>query len=202
VTAGLVRILGTEVLHRAWSSLTRYRIDLRLGNGTRAEQIREVYDRGDGAAILLFNRRLGTVVLVRQFRIPVFVRGEDGPLIEACAGLLDGDEPEDCIRREAEEETGLIIGRPRRILDLWMSPGSVAEKLAFFVAEYDPARRSGPGGGAKGEGEDIEVLELPFSKALELVRTGEIRDAKTVILLMYAEREGLMQTEPGEVATR
>lgn len=159
----------------------------------RLEQTREVYDRGNGSTILLYNKERGTVVLTRQFRLPTFVNGNpDGMMIEACAGLLDADNPEECIRRETEEETGYRIEKVTKIFEAYMSPGSVSEILYFFIAEYDPSMKVSEGGGAEGEEENIEVLELPFDKAFSMIGTGEIRDAKTIMLLQYVRLMGIM----------
>ena len=155
-----------------------------MASGRRSS--RESYDRGNGATILLYNLAQRTVVLVRQFRYPVFVNGYDDLLIEAAAGVLDGEAPEVRIRAEAEEETGFRLGEVRKIFEAFMSPGSVTEKLHFFVAEYDPSMRVGSGGGHADEGEDIEVLELPIDLALAMISDGRIVDAKTIMLLQYA----------------
>ena len=152
---------------------------------------REVYDRGNGATVLLYSPRKGSVVLVRQFRVATWVNGNaDGQLIETCAGLLDDDEPEECVRKEAVEETGFEVRRVRKLFELYMSPGGVTELIHFFIAEYDDGDRATRGGGV--EDEDIEVLELPFEQALAMIDSGEIRDGKTVLLLHYLRGSGLM----------
>jgi nudix-type nucleoside diphosphatase (YffH/AdpP family) len=157
-----------------------------LPDGSWEEQSREAYDRGNGATILLFNKVQRTVILTRQFRLPTFINGNPtGMLVEACAGLLDKENPEDCIRRETEEETGYKISDVKKIFELYMSPGSVTEILHFFIAEYSKEQKVNEGGGAEHEHENIEVLELPFEKAFSMMENGEIRDAKTVILLQY-----------------
>ncbi|MFT3799989.1 MAG: GDP-mannose pyrophosphatase NudK [Burkholderiaceae bacterium] len=187
-----IKVLDVRVLSDDWYVLKKTTFAIRRRNGSWQEQSRETYDRGNGATLLLYNVDRQTVVLTRQFRYPAFVNGcPDGMLIEACAGLLDGDDPEDCIRREVAEETGFRIRHPRKVLDAYMSPGSVTEKLHFFVAEYEPSDRTGAGGGDAGEGEDIEVLELPLSTALQMIGNGEIRDGKTIILLQMAASRGL-----------
>ena len=156
-------------------------------------QTREVYDRGNGATILLYNKEQKKVLLTRQFRLPAFVNGSaSGMQIEACAGLLDNDNPEDCIRRETEEETGYKISHVRKIFEAYMSPGSVTEMLYFFVAEYTNDMKAHDGGGIHHEEEDIEVLEIDFDKALQMIGTGEIRDGKTIMLLQYAKLNDLM----------
>ncbi len=143
--------------------------------------------------MLLYNREHRTVVLTRQFRYPAYVNGlEDGLLLEACAGLLDNDAPDACIQREAAEETGFCIGNPRRVFEAYISPGSVTEKLFFYVAEYWHDQRAGDGGGDHSGGEDIEVVELPFERALEMLARGEIMDAKTILLLLYAQSTSLL----------
>lgn len=152
---------------------------------------REVYDRGNGATILLYNRDKKTVVLTRQFRIATYVNGnQDGLLIEACAGLLDDDEPEVCARKEAIEETGFEVGEVEKVFELYMSPGGVTELISFYFAEYDDSQRANAGGGI--DDEDIEVLEIPFSRAMEMMKTGEIRDGKTVILLQLLAMRNIM----------
>lgn len=190
-----IKIVGRTVLSRNWGTLSKIDFDIGRRDGTSQHLSREVYDRGDAAAILLYNRHKGTVVLTRQFRLPVHLEGEDGWVIEACAGLLEGDDPETCARKEAIEETGYRVTRLQHACDVYPSPGSVKEKLHLFVAEYDPADRASDGGGLAHEGEDIEVLELPFYAALAMVRSGDIKDAKTVLLLHWAALNGLF--EPG-----
>ena len=188
-----VRMVEQRVLSDNWYVLTKNTFDYQRNDGQWQRQSRETYDRGNGAVLLPYNRAKGTVVLIRQFRFPAFVNGcADGLLIEACAGLLDGDEPEACIRREAQEETGFAVRAPRRVFEAYMSPGSVTEKLHFFVAEYEDADRVTAGGGAAGEGEDIEVLEMPLAEAMALVDAGTIRDGKTIMLLQYTALKGLL----------
>jgi nudix-type nucleoside diphosphatase (YffH/AdpP family) len=187
-----VRILEERLLSDDWYVLKKTTFAYRCRDGRWETQSRETYDRGNGAVLLLFNAERATVVLTRQFRFPAYVNGcSDGLLIEACAGLLDGDDPHTCIRREAAEETGFAVRAPRKILEAYMSPGSVTEKLHFFLAEYAVQDRVSAGGGAAGEGEDIEVLELPLATALAMVGTGEIQDGKTIMLLQHAALVGL-----------
>jgi len=182
-----VRIREVRVLSDEWSVLKKTTFDYRRRDGTWQTQSRETYDRGDGAVILPYNREQGTVVLTRQFRYPAFANGHaDGMLVEACAGLLDGEDPETCIRKETEEETGYCLGRVEFAFAAYMSPGSVTEKLHCFVAPYDPGLRSNSGGGLAADGEEIEVLELPLAEALEMIVTGAIIDGKTIALLHYA----------------
>jgi nudix-type nucleoside diphosphatase (YffH/AdpP family) len=153
---------------------------------------RETYDRGNGVALLLFDAARGTVILTRQFRFPAWVNGcADGHLIEACAGLLDGNDPAAAMRREAIEETGYAVNAPRRVFEAYMSPGSVTEKLHFFVAAVDDGDRRHAGGGEAAEGEDIEVLELPLERALAMIGEGAIQDGKTIMLLQHAALVGL-----------
>jgi nudix-type nucleoside diphosphatase (YffH/AdpP family) len=188
-----VKILETKVLSDNWYVLRKITFKYRLKDGTWQEQSREAYDRGNGATILLFNKSQRTVILTEQFRLPTFINGNPtGMLVEACAGLLDKENPEDCIRRETEEETGYKIGDVKRVFELYMSPGSVTEILYFFVAEYSKEMRITEGGGAENEHENIEVLELPFEEAVRMMNSGEIRDAKTVILLQYLMLHGLL----------
>jgi nudix-type nucleoside diphosphatase (YffH/AdpP family) len=189
-----VRILSAEVLADDWAKLTKYTIELTRRDGVREKQIRQVYNRGNGAGILPVDPVRGTVLLVRQFRMPVYMvkpPHDGGMLVEVCAGLLDANDPETAIRKEAEEELGYRLQAVRRVYDAFMSPGSVSERLSLFVAGYSPADRVSPGGGEASEGEDIEVLELPLAEALAMVRSGIIIDAKTIMLLQYAALEKL-----------
>lgn len=181
-----VRIHSVEVLSADWYVLKKTTFDYLRADGTWQRQSRETYDRGNGATILLYSPERRTVVLTRQFRFPAFVNGHPGLLIETAAGLLDDAGPEERIRAEAEEETGYRLGAVRKVFEAYMSPGSVTEKLHFFVAEYDPESRVHTGGGVPEEGEDIEVLEIPFPDALRMMETGEIADGKTLLLLQYA----------------
>ena len=181
-----VTIRDETLLSDNWGRLTRYDFDFRRHDGRTERQSREVYDRGDGAVILLYNVAQKTVVLTRQFRLPVHVVGENPELIEACAGLLDRQAPEAAIRREAEEETGYRVGMVEKLWTVFMTPGSVTEQLHFFIAPYEAAMKVSDGGGEEEEGEEIEVMEMTLGKALEMVRSGEIRDAKTIMLLQYA----------------
>jgi nudix-type nucleoside diphosphatase (YffH/AdpP family) len=181
-----IRIHKVETLSHDWFLLQKTTFDYRRGDGSWQRQTRETYDRGNGATILLYNRARRTVVLVRQFRFPTWGNGHDGFLIEAAAGLLDQASPEDRIKAEVEEETGYRVGEVRKVFEAFMSPGSVTERLYFFVAEYDPASRAGAGGGIAEEGEDIEVLELDMDEAMRMMADGRIADGKTIMLLQYA----------------
>ncbi|PWC20424.1 GDP-mannose pyrophosphatase NudK [Brenneria roseae subsp. roseae] len=184
-----ITIIEKKLLSDRWFLLNKYVFDLKRKNGGVVRQIREVYDRGDGATILLYNREKGTVVLTRQFRIPTYVNGnESGMLLEACAGLLDDHSPEECIRNEAIEETGYAIGKVEKLFDAYMSPGGITERLHFFAAEYDESLRDNAGGGV--DDEDIEVLELPFTQAMEMIGDGRIKDGKTIMLLQHAQIQG------------
>ncbi len=180
-----IRNLREELLSDNWYTLKKYTFELQRSDGTWQTQSREAYDRGNGAAILLYSKAKGTVVLTRQFRLPVYINGHDGLLIEAAAGLLDDASPEARIIAEAEEETGFKVTAIEKVFEAYMSPGSVTEKLYFFIAEYTDEDRSGTGGGLAEEGEDIQVLEWPFEKALAAIRSGEIQDAKTIMLIQH-----------------
>lgn len=181
-----IKILNTEVLSDNWYTLRKITYEYSKKDGTKLTQSREAYDRGNGATILLYNTNQRTVILTRQFRLPTYVNGnETGMLIEACAGLLDKDNPEDCIRRETEEETGYKITDVRKVFEAYMSPGSVTEILYFFIAEYTKEMKVTEGGGAAHEEENIEVLELGIDKAMEMIKSGEIKDGKTIMLLQY-----------------
>jgi nudix-type nucleoside diphosphatase (YffH/AdpP family) len=182
-----VRIHTEELLSDNWYVLKKYTFDLRRRDGSWQSQTREIYDRGNGATILLYNREQRTVLLIRQFRMPTFVNGYHGYLIESAAGLLDNASPEERIRLEAEEETGYRVGHVEKIYSAFMSPGSVTERIHFFIGEYQPGDRVSDGGGLEEEGEDIEVLELGFEAALSMVQRGEIVDGKTIMLLQYLE---------------
>jgi len=186
INAEHVRLLDAQVLSADWYVLRKITFELRRRDGSWQRQSREAYDRGNGAALLLFDPRRSTVVLTRQFRLPALINGSaDGYLIEACAGLLDGDDPETCIRREAEEETGYRIRAPHKVFEAYMSPGSVTEKLHFFVADYRAEDRVQAGGGMLEEGEDIEVIEMPLAEALAAITSGRIQDGKTILLLQH-----------------
>jgi nudix-type nucleoside diphosphatase (YffH/AdpP family) len=187
-----VRILEQRVLAHDWYLLRKTTFEHRRRDGRLQVVSRETYDRGNGVALLLFNAARGTVILTRQFRFPAWVNGcADGLLIEACAGQLDGNDPIAAMQREAIEETGYDVQSPRKVFEAYMSPGSVTEKLHFFVAAVDDADRRHAGGGEAGEGEDIEVLELPLAEALAMIARGEIQDGKTIMLLQHAALVGL-----------
>jgi len=187
-----IRNVVKTLLSDNWYTLNKYTFDYQKPNGQWESQEREAYDRGNGSTILLYNKEKGTVILTRQFRLPSYVNGNaDGMLIEACAGLLDQDNAEDCIKKEAEEETGFRISNVQKIYEAYMSPGSVTEILYFFIAEYNDSMRVSSGGGLEHEQENIEVLELKSSDALRMIETGEIKDGKTIMLLQYSQLNGL-----------
>lgn len=188
-----IRHMREELLSDNWYTLKKYTFEQQRADGSWQEQSREAYDRGNGAVILLYNREKKHVVLTRQFRLPVYINGHNGYLIEAAAGLLDNASPEARIMAEAEEETGFRVTQIEKVLEAYMSPGSVTEKLYFFIAEYSDSDRRGAGGGLAEEGEEIDVLEWPFSRALEAVRSGEIEDAKTIILLQHLALNDIFQ---------
>lgn len=189
---GNVRNIKKELLSDNWYTLNKVTFEYQREDGTWETQIREAYDRGNGAAILLYNVHKGTVVLTRQFRMPTFLNGNtDGMMVEACAGLLEKGNAEQTIKMEVEEETGYKIDHVKKVFEAYMSPGSVTEILYFFIGQYTDAMKVGEGGGAEDETENIEVLELPFKKALQMMETGEIRDAKTIMLLQYAQVQNL-----------
>ncbi len=187
-----IQIVDVQTLSDDWFVLKKTTYDYQRKDGTWQRHSRETYDRGNGATILLYNRDKGTVILTRQFRYPTYVNGYHGMMIEACAGLLDEESPEESIRRETEEETGYRIETPRKIFESYMSPGSVTEKLYFFVAEYNEESKVDDGGGLASDQEDIEILELPLSQALAMIETGEIVDGKTIMLLYYAALHGVV----------
>lgn len=188
-----IKNIRRELLSDNWYRLEKVTFDFQLNNGNWETHIREAYDRGNGAVILLYNRSKKTVILTRQFRIPTYLNGnKSGMLIEACAGLLDRDNPEDCIRKETEEETGYQVKSVQKVFQAYMSPGSVTEILHFFIAEYNEGMKVTDGGGVKEEQENIEVLEIPFSDAYNMIATGEICDGKTIMLLQYLKLKDLL----------
>jgi nudix-type nucleoside diphosphatase (YffH/AdpP family) len=187
-----IRIKQVETLSDDWYVLKKTTFEYQRRDGSWQTVSRETYDRGNGATILLYNPIKKTVILTRQFRFPAFVNQHSGILIETCAGLLDQDDPVTSIQREAAEETGYLIQQPRKVFEAFMSPGSVTERLYFFVAEYQESQKITEGGGLPSDGEDIEVLELPFAEALGMIQSGEIADGKTIMLLQHAALAGLM----------
>lgn len=181
-----IRVISEEVLSHSWGLLKRTAFSFRRNNGEWQSQVRETYDRGAAAAVLLHDPDRDTVVLIRQFRFPIYAEGREGWLLEACAGLVDaGETPEACARREAEEEAGYRLGSMTKAFDADMSPGSVIETVSCFIGSYAPTARISAGGGLANEGEDIEVIELPLATALSMIADGRITDAKTILLLQY-----------------
>lgn len=181
-----LRVKNVRLLSDNWYTLKTTELEWKHSNGEWNTQHRETYDRGNGATLLPYNLKQGTVILTKQFRYPAFVNDYDNMLIEAAAGLLDDESPEVRIRAEVEEETGYRLTHVQKILEAFSSPGSVTEKLHYFVAEYEPHMRVSDGGGLEDEGEDIEVMEVPMKEALAMIADGRIIDAKTIILLQYA----------------
>jgi GDP-mannose pyrophosphatase NudK len=188
-----IKIVKTEVLSDNWYTLRKITFELKKRDGSTQKQVREVYDHGNGAAILLYNSIEKTVILTRQFRLPTYMNGNsDGLMIEVCAGLLDSDTPEEAIKREAGEETGYKISHVHKVYEAYMVPGAVREMVYFFVAEYSKEMKVDEGGGLDHEQEDIEVLELPFTEAMRMMEAGEIKDGKTIMLLQYAKLHNLV----------
>jgi len=188
-----IKIRNTEVLSDNWYTLRKITYDFLQKDGTWSTQSREAYDRGNGATILLYNLDLKTVVLTKQFRLPTFLNGNStGMLIESCAGLLDQDNAEECIKRETEEETGYLISKVKKIYEAYMSPGSVTEFLHFFIAEYATHLKVSEGGGLAHEQEEIEVLEVLFETALSMIDIGEIKDGKTIMLLQHLRLKNIL----------
>ena len=188
-----IKLISKDLLSSNWGKLFKVKYEYQLKDGSSQIQQREVYDRGNGAVILLYNKNKGTVILTEQLRIPTWFNGNaDGLMIEACAGMLDENDPEDCIRRETEEETGYTLSDVKKVMEVYMSPGSVTEILYFFVAAYSDTMKTGEGGGVDKEHENIEVLELSFDIAMEMISNGRIKDAKTIMLLQYAKINGLV----------
>jgi nudix-type nucleoside diphosphatase (YffH/AdpP family) len=182
-----INVKHRELLSNQWAQLEDVEFDYLRSDGVWQTQRREIYHRGHGAAILLYNLDSQSIVLTRQFRFPAWVIDGDGFLLEVPAGVIEADNPYETIREETEQETGFLIGNPTLLFKAFASPGSVTEQLYYFTAPYDTARRAGTGGGLEEEGEDIEVLEIDFVKAVELIRIGKIVDAKTIILIQYAQ---------------
>ena len=188
-----IKIQKNEILSNNWYTLRKITYDFLMQDGTWQTHNREAYDRGNGATILLYNINLKTVILTRQFRLPTYINGNDsGMLIESCAGLLDKDNPEECIIRETEEETGYKILSAKKIYEAYMSPGSVTEMLYFFIAAYSSSMKVNDGGGLAHEQENIEVLEIPFNSALQMIDDGEIKDGKTIMLLQYLRLKNIL----------
>lgn len=188
-----IKILEIDILSNNWYTLNKVTFEATKRDGSVLQLSREAYDRGNGATILLYNTANKSIILTRQFRMPTYINGNaSGMLIECCAGLLDKDNAEDCIRKETEEETGYKVANVKKVFEAYMSPGSVTELLYFFIAEYTKDMQVSNGGGLDEENENIEVLELPFAEALLMMNNGEIRDAKTIMLLQYAQINNLI----------
>jgi GDP-mannose pyrophosphatase NudK len=184
----IIKIQKTELLSDNWYLLNKVTYNYQKEDNSIETHIREVYDRGNGAAILLYNTVQKTVILTRQFRLPSYLNGnKSGMMIEVCAGLLDKDHPEQCIIRETEEETGYRLSTVHKVFETYMSPGAVTEILYLFVGEYDATMKVSEGGGVDTEQENIEVLEYTFDEAFAMIQSGEIKDAKTIMLLQYAK---------------
>jgi len=187
-----IKIIENKLLSDHWFVLRKFVFELKKAGGGTVQQMREVYDRGNGATILLYNRQKNTVLLIRQFRLPTYINGNpSGMLLETCAGLLDDNSPEECIKREAIEETGFELGEVEKLFSAYMSPGGVTEIVHFFAAEYSESLRRSAGGGV--DDEDIEVLEIPFGEALAMVADGRIMDGKTIMLLQHAQLRGWLR---------
>ena len=184
-------------LSKEWATLYRIDYDYKFNNGVWKSVSRESYDRGNGACVLLYNTEKNTIILTSQFRMPIYENNDNkGYSVEVCAGVIDGNEDaETCVIRETEEEVGYKILSAKKVLETYMSPGAVTEKIFLFVAEYTDAMKVNSGGGLISEREEIEVLEIPFTDALKMLRTGEIQDAKTVLLLQYAQLNKLLSFE-------
>mgnify|MGYP003396800890 CR=1 FL=1 len=188
-----IEIKKTELLSDNWYILNKVTFDYQKKDNTWITQKREVYDRGNGAAILLYNSQKKTVILTKQFRLPTYLNGnESGMMIEVCAGLLDEDNPKECIIRETEEETGYRIANIQKVMETYMSPGAVTEILYLFVGEYDQSMKVSEGGGVEHEEENIEVMEMSYDEAYAMIESGQIKDAKTILLLQYAKIKGLI----------
>jgi len=188
-----VKIKKVKNLSNDWYILDKVNFDYQLLNGEWQNQNRECYNRGNGACILLYNTKESTVVLTKQFRMPTYLNGNsNGMMTEVCAGLLDEDDPVSCIIKEVEEETGYEIKKPKKILEVYSSPGAVTEIIHYFISEYDSGMKKSKGGGKAEETEEIEVLEIDFDKALSMIDNGLIKDAKTIVLLQYAKIHNLL----------
>jgi GDP-mannose pyrophosphatase NudK len=191
--ADRVRMISSELLSNNWGEVKKHTFELERRDGTWQRQVRETYDRGHGAGVLLYNRQKRTVILTRQFRFPVWYMGDQAAwLVEVPAGKLDGDDPLTCARKEAEEETGYGVRDLTLVATPYMSPGSITERLWLYVGEYNPSSRISAGGGLEHEGEDIETLEIPFAEAMAMLERGEIADGKTIILLQHIALKGLL----------
>ncbi|MTC55817.1 MULTISPECIES: NUDIX domain-containing protein [Providencia] len=191
-----VRNISEKLLSDNWYILKKYTYEIQRHDGSWQQQSREVYDRGDGAVILLYNKVKNSIILIRQFRMPMYVAGYQQLLVEAAAGLLEGASPEARIIAEAEEETGYQINNIEKVFEAFMSPGSVTEKLHFYIAEYNDKDRHSEGGGLADEGEDIEVMEWSFPDAFNAIKSGDIVDGKTIMLIQHLAISGILNINP------
>lgn len=188
-----IKIQKTELLSDNWYILNKVTFDYQKKDNSWITQKREVYDRGNGAGILLYNSKEKKVILTRQFRLPTYLNeNRSGMMIEICAGLLDADHPEQCIIRETEEETGYRLTTVHKVMEAYMSPGAVTEILHLFIGEYDESMKVSDGGGVAHEEENIDVLEMPYDEAYAMIESGQIKDAKTIMLLQYAKINNLV----------
>ena len=188
-----IKIQKTELLSDNWYILNKVSFDYQKKDNSWITQKREVYDRGNGAGILLYNSKEKKVILTRQFRLPTYLNeNKSGMMIEICAGLLDADHPEQCIIRETEEETGYRLTTVHKVMEAYMSPGAVTEILHLFIGEYDESMKVSDGGGVAHEEENIDVLEMPYDEAYAMIESGQIKDAKTIMLLQYAKINNLV----------
>jgi len=181
-----VKLVDSQVLSNAWARLVQYTFDYQRQDGQWQRQQREVYNRGDGAAILLYNLEQCTVILIKQFRMPVYLNDKQGFLIEVPAGVLEQDNPDQTVIDETEQETGYRVSSLNRLYSTYVSPGSITERIHFYTASYTPEQRVSAGGGLDAEGEDIEVIEVGFDEAMQWISSGQIQDSKTVLLLQHA----------------
>lgn len=189
-----IKNIVSKLLSDNYYILKKLTFDYQMKSGKWVNQMREVYNRGDGAGILLYNKQKQTVILTKQFRMPTYLNDNgDGFLIEICAGMLDKDNPEACIIRETEEEVGYRIKEVKKVYEAYTSPGVMTEKMYFFIGEYTDAMKVSDGGGLESEHEDIEVLELPFKQAIEMLTKGDINDMRTIVLLQYAQIHKLLE---------
>ncbi len=189
-----IKVKETAILSNNWGILNEITFEIKNSDGRWEKQVRESYDTGDGATVLLYNKTTGKIVLTRQFRLPTYLNGNPGGyLTEACAGLLEQDTPEECVIKEALEETGYEISNPKKVFEAYMSPGSVTEIMHFFIAEYSGEQKINNGGGLDDEQEDIEVIELDFREAWKMVETGELRDAKTIMLFQHLKLSNILR---------
>lgn len=188
-----VKNIKKVLLSDNWYTLNNIIFDYKMKDGEWVKQAREAYDRGNGATVLLYNKKKHTVILISQFRMPTYLNGNaSGMMIETCAGLLDGDDPETCVIKEAEEESGFKVSHVEKVFEAYMSPGAVTEIIHYYVAAYNDSDKIGEGGGLASEQEDITVMEVDFNKAFSMIGSGQIKDAKTIMLLQYAKLNGLL----------